>query len=524
MNPVLTFTDEKRRRTWVLRVMCLALMMISAAVAGLNVALPSIARDTGASMTQLQWIVDAYALVFAALLVPAGAVGDRFGRKPLLAAGVLLFGGISLAAVFAHAPATLIGLRAGMGVAAALIMPVTLSVITTVFPPAERGRAVGTWAGVAAGGAVIGMLASGVLLHFFSWPSIFALNVVLAAFALAGTVLVVPATRESRPPRLDPVGTAVSVASLVAFVFGLIEGPDHGWTAPLTLATVLGGLIGIALFVRWELRRREPMLDPRNFLRRGFGAGSLSISVQFFAVFGLLFLVLPYLQLVLGYSPLRAATALLPIAVVVIPLSRLAPRIAGRLGVHVTGPVGLGLIAAGFLVLSTLGTTSSYGHLAAGLLLVGAGMGLSGSPATTAIVASLPREKQGVASSINDLSRELGGALGIAVLGSVLNAAYRSGVAGHTTGLPPALADKARGSLGAAQAIGQKLGAHDLVAHANTAFVHGVSLALIVGAVLLALGAAFVAYRAPGRTESRANTGVAASGRPTAPAVPAPGS
>ena len=245
------------------------------------------------------------------------------------------------AALFVHSAGPLIALRAGMGVAAALIMPVTLSVITTVFPPEERGKAVGTWVGVAAGGAVIGLLTSGVLLHFFSWSSIFALNVVLAAVALIGTLAVVPATRESRPPRLDPIGTVFSVVGLSAIVFGTIEGPERGWTDPLTLTALLGGLVSMVLFLVWELNRREPMLDPRNFLRRGFGAGSLSISVQFFAAFGFLFLALPYLQLVLGYSPLQAAGALLPMALVVIPLSRFAPKIAGRVGVRVTGPIGL---------------------------------------------------------------------------------------------------------------------------------------------------------------------------------------
>jgi EmrB/QacA subfamily drug resistance transporter len=500
--------------------MCLALMMVVASVASLNVALPGIARDTGASQTQLQWIVDAYAIVFAALLLPAGAIGDRFGRKPLLAVGLALFGGVSFAALFVHAPTTLIALRAGMGVAAALIMPVTLSVITTIFPPQERGKAVGTWVGVAAGGAVIGLLTSGLLLHFFSWPSIFALNVILAALALLGTLAIVPATREARPPRLDPVGTLLSVTGLAAIVFGTIEGPEHGWGDPLTLTALFGGLAALALFILWELRRREPMLDPRNFLRRGFGAGSLSITVQFFAAFGFLFLALPYLQLVLGYSPLQAAAALLPMAIVVIPLSRFAPMIAGRVGVRVTGPIGLGLMATGFVVLSTLGTNSSYWHFLLGLLPFGAGMALSGAPATTAIVASLPREKQGIASAINDVSRELGGALGIAVLGSILNTAYRTGLDQHTTALPTTLADKARSSVGAAQAIGHQLGATDLVTHANDAFVHGISLALITGAATLIAGAIFVALRAPGRTESEANArqalpaGLAASPTP----------
>jgi EmrB/QacA subfamily drug resistance transporter len=501
----LTFKTDAQHRAAVLRVMCLALMMVVAAVASLNVALPEIARDTGASQTELQWIVDAYAIVFAALLLPAGAIGDRYGRKPLLAIGLALFGAVSLIALFVDSPGALIAIRAAMGVAAALIMPVTLSVITTIFPPEERGKAVGTWVGVAAGGAVIGLLTSGILLHFFSWPSIFALNVVLATLALAGTLLIVPATREARPPRLDPIGTLVSVVALAAIVFGTIEGPERGWSDPVTLVALLGGLAGIAAFVVWELNRREPMLDPRNFLRRGFGAGSLSISVQFFALFGFLFLALPFLQLVLGYSPLEAATALLPMAAVVIPLSRFAPKIAGRVGVRITGPIGLGLMATGLVILSTLDGDSSYWHFLVGVIPFGAGAALAGAPATTAIVASLPREKQGIASAINDVSRELGGALGIAILGSVLNSAYRSSVADQTSALPPALAEKAHGSLAAAQAIGNRLGSESLVRQANDAFVHGFSLALLAGAAVLVVGAVFVAIRAPGRIESEEN-------------------
>src|SRR3954451_17678662 len=351
MTSRLGHLDEQRRRSAVLRVMCLALMMVVASVASLNVALPGIAHDTGATQTQLQWIVDAYAIVFAALLLPAGAIGDRYGRKPLLVVGLATFGAVSFAALFVQTPGALIALRAGLGVAAALVMPVTLSVITTIFPPEERGKAVGTWVGVAAGGAVIGLLTSGVLLHFFSWPSIFALNVVLAAVALAGTVLIVPATRESRPPRLDPIRTVLSVFGLAAIVFGTIEGPDRGWSSPLTLAALAGGFAGVSLFILWELKQERPMFDPRNFLRRGFAAGTLSISVQFFAFFGFLFIALPYLQLVLGYSPLEAAAALLPMAAVVIPLSRFAPRIAGRVGGRVLGPIGFGVVGGGPLIL-----------------------------------------------------------------------------------------------------------------------------------------------------------------------------
>ena len=226
----ITFKSESKQRGAVLRVMCLSLMMVVAAVASLNVALPGIARDTGATQTQLQWIVDGYALIFAALLLPAGAIGDRFGRKPILAVGIALFGLASLAAMFVESPEALIGLRGVMGIGAAFVMPVTLSVITTIFPPEERGKAVGTWVGVAAGGGVIGLLVSGVLLEWLSWPAIFGLNVVLAAVAFAGTIAIVPQTRDSHPPRLDPIGTLLAVIGLAALVFGIIEGGERGWS------------------------------------------------------------------------------------------------------------------------------------------------------------------------------------------------------------------------------------------------------------------------------------------------------
>jgi predicted MFS family arabinose efflux permease len=393
-----------------------------------------------------------------------------------------------------------------------MIMPVTLSVITTVFPPEERGKAVGTWVGVAAGGGVLGLLASGVLLEWLPWQSIFVLNVVLATVAFVGTLAIVPATRETRPPRLDLVGTLLSATALAALVFGVIEGPERGWGALTTVVSLAAGFVGVAAFVLWELHRREPMLDPRHFARRGFAAGTLSISVQFFAAFGFLFLALPYLQLVMGYSPLQAAGALVPMALVVIPLSRKAPALAARVGVRVAGATGLSLMALGFIVLSTLEVGSSYAHFVAGLLPFGAGMALAGAPATTAIVASLPRSKQGVASAVNDVSRELGGALGIAVLGSLMNGVYRAEMADSTASLPTGVADKARGSLAAAQQIGEQLGpqGHQLVLHAQTAFLHGFTRGLIGGAALLLLGALFVAVRAPGRAESRSN----ATGQP----------
>ena len=427
--------------------MCLALMMVVGAVASLNVALPEIARDTGASQTQLQWIVTAYALAFAALLLPAGAIGDRIGRKPVLASGLAIFGLASVAAIFLNGPGQLIALRGAMGVGAAMIMPVTLSVITTIFPPEERGKAVGTWVGVAAGGGVLGLLASGVLLEWLPWQSIFVLNAVLAAVALAGTLAIVPATREKRPPRLDLVGTLLSAAALAAVVFGITEGPERGWgefddarracirrrrrrrVRRLGVAPPRADARPAAFRTAW-LRRRNPV-DVRPVLC-GLRLPLPGAPVP------------PARNGLLAAAGGRRARA---------DGSRRDPALAhrsrdcGAVGVRVAGATGLSLMALGFIVLSTLEIGSSYAHFLAGLLPFGAGMALAGAPATTAIVASLPRSKQGVASAVNDVSRELGGALGIAVLGSLMNGVYRAEMADSTGSLPAGVGEKAQGRL-----------------------------------------------------------------------------
>jgi MFS family permease len=344
-----------------------------------------------------------------------------------------------------------------------MIMPTTLSIITTHFPAGERDRAVGAWAGVAGGSALLGLLVSGSLLEIASWPSVFGLSVALAAIALAGTLGVAPAREQRERNALDPVGAALSALALSSLVWAFIEGPQRGWGDVL----VVGGFVAAALlgaaFARWELRRPEPMLDPRLFRLRGFSSGSLSVFVQFFAAFGLIFVLLQFLQLVLGYSPLEAGAALAPMAVVMIAVAPRVPKLVERVGVRPVGPAGLALMAGGLVVISTMDAGSSYWHLLAGGLVLGLGMALAATPATTAIVESLPDEKQGVASAVNDAAREVGGALGIAVLGSVL--------ADHVGRLGPGMDP--------------------------SSFVDGFSAALLVGAAVLAAGAALVAVRAP---------------------------
>ncbi len=455
-------------RRKILVMMCFALATVVSAVSSLNVALPDLARDTGATPTELQWIVDAYALVFAGLLLPAGALGDRLGRRRVLLTGLAVFGTGAAIATTVSEPSTLIAIRAVMGVGAALIMPTTLSIITASFPPGERDRAVGAWAGVAGGSALLGLLVSGAVLEIATWSWVFGLSVVLALIAFAGTLRVVPAHDVHEPKALDPVGGALSALALSALVWAFIEGPQRGWGDSL----VVGGFAGAALvglaFVTWELRRREPMLDPRLFKLRGFTSGSLSIFVQFFAAFGLIFVLLQFLQLVLGYSPLEAGAALAPMALVMVAVAPRVPRLVERVGVRPVGPTGLALMAVGLLVISTMDAGSSYWHLLAGGLLLGLGMAFATTPATTAIVGSLPDEKQGVASAVNDAAREVGGALGIAVLGSVL--------ADHVDRLGPGMS--------------------------AASFVDGFSAALVVGAAVLAAGTVLVLVRSPGRKRS----------------------
>ncbi|MFC0005535.1 MFS transporter [Micromonospora siamensis] len=476
----------------VLVVVALALMTVVSAVSGLNVALPSIARDTGATQTELTWIVDAYTVVFAGLLLFAGALGDRYGRRPLLVIGLIVFGSAAVVGLFTTDPQALIGVRATMGLGAAAIMPTTLSVITTSFAEEQRPQAIGVWVGMAGGGAVLGLFGSGILLEFFSWSSFFGLNVVLAALALIGTLAVVPTSVDADAPRLDLVGGVLSLVAVSGLVFGIIEGPTRGWGDTLTVASLSAGLAAGVGFVLWELRRRDPMLDPRLFRIPAFGAGSLSITAQFFAAFGFFFIVLQYLQFVLEYSPLQAALALLPLPVVLMPVARNAPKLLGRVGFRVLGPVGLVLMAGGFGVLSFLETEMRWPLFVGGIVLFAAGMGLAGTPATTAITASLPPEKQGVASAVNDTARELGSALGIAILGSALNQAYRSSMAEAVTALPGPAADRALESVAFTQSPEiSRLGdaGQRLVAAGHHAFVDGVGTAVLIAAAGLLVAA-----------------------------------
>ncbi|MEX1343610.1 MAG: MFS transporter [Candidatus Limnocylindrales bacterium] len=490
----------KRQRRLVLAVVGLALMAVISAVAGLNVALPSLARDTGASQTQLTWIIDSYTVVFAGLLLFAGALGDRYGRRRLMVIGLLVFGAAAALGLFVTDPGQIIAVRVLMGAGAAAIMPTTLAVITTSFPEDERPQAIGVWVGIAGGGAILGLFVTGLLLEWFPWSSFFGLNVTLAAVALMGTVAIVPPSVDEDPPALDVIGGLLSLLAIGAFVFGIIEGPERGWTDPLTLGALALGIVGGVAFVLWELRLQKPLLDPRLFRNRGFSAGTLTVTVQFLASFGFFFVALQYLQFVTGRSPLEAAIALLPLPFILLPTARRAPLIAARVGFRRVAPVGMVLTGVGFLILSQLEADSSYWHFLAGLATFGVGMGLAGTPATTAITASLSMDKQGVASAVNDTGREVGSAFGIAILGSLLNQGYRDGMADAVAGLPDQVAEGVRSSIAfTASPLVALMGdaGERLVQEAIDAFVAGVGQAVLAGSIILLITAVAVFFIAP---------------------------
>ena len=461
--------------------MCIALGAVSAAMASLNVAIPDLVRSTHASQTQLEWIIDAYLLVFSVLLLPAGALGDRYGRRKALVVGLLVFGAASAAAMAVSSANELIFLRGLIGLGAAFVMPATLSTITGTFPPAERTKAVSVWAAVAGGSAILGLLCCGVLLEWFSWRAAFAVNVVLAVVALAGTFRFVPESSQPDAPALDKGGALLAMVGLVALVFSIIEAPDAGWLSPRTLGGLAAGLAALAGFVLFELRQHHPLLDPRLFSNRRLSAGSLSICIQFFAFFGFTFVSLQYLEGVRGYSPLVAA------------LGRAAPLgdddaggqahrqgWSSRFGARAVCVTGLLLVAAGLLIISRVGTDTPYLLMLAGLVPLGIGMGAAMTPATTAITEALPLAQQGVGSALNDLSREVGGALGTAVIGSVVTAVYGSSL--QIPGAPPS---RGQGT-GVVRRRHSRRRADG--AHARDAFVDGIHTGL-----LYAAGAAVVA-------------------------------
>jgi len=485
------------RRRRILLVLCLSLLVVVIDNTILNTALPTLARVLHAGTSSLQWITDAYTLCFAALLVPAGALGDRYGRRLSLIGGLTVFAlGSTLAAV-ASGTGMLIGARLVMGLGAAFVMPATLSILNAVFPPQERPQAIAAWSAVAGVGIVIGPTLGGLLLAHFWWGSVFLINVPLVALALAGVALTVPETAEPGGHRLDLVGTVLVAGSLFAIVDAIIEAPSRGWTAPLTLAEAVAGLAALGVFAWWELRTAHPLIDLRVFAVRAFSASAGAVTVIFFALFGSLFVLTQYLQLVHGYSPLAAGVRALPFALAMAAASPISPVLAGRLGSRVVIPAGMALMGGGLLDLSTAGVHTAYPQVALAVAIMGAGMGLVMAPASTTIMTTVPAHQAGAGSAINDTIREVGGALGVAIVGSLAAAVYHSRLSSTLAAAkaPEAVVHQAASSVAAADIIGRQVGGAaggELVAAAHSAFVTAMAMGIRVAAVV-ALAAAVAA-------------------------------
>jgi EmrB/QacA subfamily drug resistance transporter len=480
-----------RRRWLVLAVLCLSILLVVVSNMALNVALPVLGRDLHAGVSSLAWVVDTYVLCFAGLLLPAGAVGDRFGRKGTLQCGLVIFIVAATLGAFSTAIWQLILVRGVMGVGAALVMPGTLSILATVFPPAQRPKAIAIWASVAGGSVAVSITWSGAMLEHFWWGAIFLGMAAVAAAALVSGWWLLPTARHPEAARLDPLGAVLSVIGVTGLLYGFIQAPDDGWTAAPILAAFAAGVAGLAAFTAWERRSAHPMVDLGFFADRRFSLGSLSIAAAYFALFGMYFVFTQYFQLVRGYSPLVAGLYALPAGLAQFAVANAAKPLVARHGIRAVLTAGLLASAAGLATLAVSAVTSPAWAFEMGLGLLGVGIGLTMPPATGAIMASLPSHKVGVGSAVNDLVRELGGAFGIGVLASVTISAYRSTLAPALAGHPASTGASAKAGL--AQAIAASGGpGSPLGMAARHAYSTGLDLAMAIGAGCVAAAAVTV--------------------------------
>ncbi|MGA5452723.1 MFS transporter [Streptomyces umbrinus] len=489
------------RRWQILAILCLSLVLIGLDTLILNLALPSIQKDLDASSSQLQWTVDSYALAFGGLLLMAGGLSDRFGRKKLLAIGLAAFAVTSLGAAFASSPEMLITFRATMGISAALMMPATLAIIKDVFPPEEQGKAIGIWSGAAAVGVPLGPVVSGLLLEHFWWGSMFLINVPLAAIALIGGFKLIPESKAEGHPGLDLVGALLSVAGLVAIVYGLVEAPHNGWGDIVTLGSLFAGVALMVGFILWEKRTEHPMLEVGLFLNARYGGGTLAIACTSFGLYSGLYLLTQYLQSVLELDPLGAGLRMLAIGTMMVG-APLSPKLVERTGLRATVVIGLVLCAAGLGVLAGLQVDDEAQALW-GLAVFGLGMGIALPAAVDAILAVSAARQAGAGSAVADVGMQVGGALGIAVSGSVIATLYRNDLP-QAAQVPGEAGEAVRESLAGATAVAQQMGGaagERVLSAAQQSFVHGFTGTLMVAVGVAVVGAVVSAFILPrGRT------------------------
>ncbi|MET9613807.1 MFS transporter [Kitasatospora indigofera] len=490
-----------RRRLLVLATVCLAAFAINLDTTIVNVALPELSRELDATTRELQWVVDGYNLAFAALVLTAGSLGDRFGRRPALLWGLGGFAATSALGSVAGSPGGLVAVRFAMGACAATIFPTTLSIITNTFPDRRsRAKAVGVWGAVTGLGVAVGPVAGGLLLAHFGWPSVFLALVPVALLALAATWAWVPESNDPSAARLDPPGLAASSAAVGILVYTIIEAPEHGWGAPVTIAGFVLAVVLGAVFVRIERGRAHPMIDMTLFRTPAFSAASGSVTLAFFALFGFIFLVTQYFQFVRGYGALATGVRVLPVALTIAAGSLGGVALVARLGTRAVVTGGLVLLGSSFAWIATSPTFVPYERIVGQMVLLGLGLGLTTAPATESILSVLPPAKAGVGSAVNDATREAGGTLGVAVLGSVFTSVFAGRLADTSfAALPPRTAAAAEESVASALGTAARLERADLLTAVQSSFMDAFHLACLVAAGVALLGAVGARLALPGR-------------------------
>ncbi|MFJ8945994.1 MFS transporter [Streptomyces sp. NPDC102395] len=507
-TPVEKMTGPYARRWWALLVLCLSLLITVMANTSLIVAAPDMTTDLGLSSSDLQWVVDSYTVPYAALMLVLGAIGDKYSRRGALVLGLLIFAGGSVMGSLVDETSLVIVARAIMGIGAAVVMPATLSLVVATFPRSERAKAITAWAATSGLAVALGPLVSGWLLEDHAWGSTFLINVPIAVLAVFGALALVPPSKAEGMGRIDYVGGLLSIVSVGFLIYAAIEGPHSGWgVGPVTAALVAG--VGLVAFVAWELRHPHPMLDVRRFALRPFTGSMLAVMFFFFGMFAVIYYSTQFLQFVLGYGALDTGVRLLPLGGAVFLGSAVTGVLAPKLGVRVMAVTGMTVGTAGMFLLTQIDKGSTYGDFLVPLMMLGLALGLAISPATDTIMGSFPEAELGVGGGVNDTALELGGALGIAVLGSLLGTAYRDELTDLVGNRLPAEAmETAKDSVGAGLAVAQRVAqdpsagpqqAQAAVDAVHQAFAHAVAQTSLIGGIIMAAGTLIVLAVLPGR-------------------------
>ncbi|MFF4507995.1 MFS transporter [Streptomyces sp. NPDC001401] len=508
-TPVEKTTGPYARRWWALLVLCLSLLIVVMANTSLIVAAPDMTKDLGLSSSDLQWVIDGYTVPYAALMLVLGSIGDKYSRRGALITGLLIFAGGSVMGSQVDQTGLVITARAIMGVGAAVVMPATLSLLVAIFPRRERAKAITAWTATSGLAIAVGPLVAGYLLEDHAWGSTFLINVPIAVVAVVGALVLVPPSRAATMGRIDYVGGLLSIISVGSLVYATIEGPHFGWGAgPITAAVVAG--VGLLAFVAWELRHPHPMLDVRRFRLRPFSGSMLAVLFFFFGTFGAIYYATQFLQFVLGYDALETGIRLLPLAGAVFAGAAITGRLTPKLGMKPMVTAGMVIGTVGVFLLTQVDKGSTYTDFLPTMLLLGFAIGLSVSPATDTIMGSFPEGELGVGGGANDTALELGGSLGIAILGSLLGTAYRDKLADMIGGhLPAAALDTAKDSVGGGLAVAEQVAknptggaqqAQALVDAVHESFAHGVAQTSLVGGIIMAAGTMIVLAVLPGRS------------------------